>query len=96
MADKILVKRTWVYVHKPAAYEVRCDNCGGSNIAWSEYEGHIWCFDCEIDTVGDKGIFDGPIPVGLCKNMGISFDRIDLETKRVQVFNPKTGEYADE
>ncbi len=94
MADKTLVKRTWIYAQKPTVYAIECDNCGGLNITWSEYEKHIWCFDCEIDTAGTKGIFDGPILVGLCKDMGISFDRIDLKTKQVQVFDPKTGEYG--
>lgn len=59
-------------------YEIHCDICGGSNITWSEYEKHIWCFDCLEDTKGDGGIFDGPIPLNTAMLMGISFDRIRL------------------
>lgn len=73
-------KRTWVYCQPPQSYEISCDKCGGQNIAWSEYEGHIWCFTCSKDTKGSLSIFDGPIPVEACKLFGISFDRIDLKT----------------
>lgn len=73
-----LVLRKWCYCQKPEVYEVYCDCCGSSNTAWSEYEGMIWCYDCEKDTPGTGGIFDGPIPLRLCKDMGISFDRIWL------------------
>lgn len=55
-------KRTWIYVLLPVDYALACDICGGSNIMWSEWEGHIWCQDCQKDTPGTGGIFDGPIP----------------------------------
>jgi len=74
-------KRKWVYIMKPTAYEISCDLCGGSNIEWSEFEHMIWCYDCEKDTPGNEGIFDGPIPVEVCKMLGISFDKINLKTK---------------
>jgi hypothetical protein len=73
-----LVKREWCYCQYPKVYEVYCDICGGSNTTWSEYERHIWCFDCEKDTHGTGGIFDGPISVELCELMGISLDRVRL------------------
>ena len=81
-----LKKRTWHYVHLPVVYEISCDKCGGTNTTWSEYEGHIWCRDCNIDTKGTAGIFDGPIPIGLCGVLGISFDRWDMEKKIVVKF----------
>lgn len=65
---------------KPQSYEISCDLCGGSNIEWSEYEHMIWCYDCKKDTRGNGGVFDGPIPLGAAKLMGLSFDRIDLAT----------------
>ena len=68
-------KRTWVYIHNPKHYEIQCDVCGGSKIEWSEWEKLIWCYDCELDTKGTGGIFSGPIPVELCKMMGISFEK---------------------
>jgi hypothetical protein len=61
-------------------FELACDKCGGKNITWSEWEGLIWCYDCEIDTRGGPSIFDGPIAIAACKMLGICFDRIDLET----------------
>jgi hypothetical protein len=71
-------KREWIYCQKPQEYDIECDICGGTNIEWSEYEHKIWCYDCKKDTDGTGGIFDGPIPMGLCEMMGISFDKIRL------------------
>lgn len=71
-------KRRWHYIQHPAVYGMSCDLCGGSEIYWSEWKGHIWCYDCERDTVGDPGIFGGPIPVRLCESIGISFDKMEF------------------
>lgn len=73
-----LKKREWCYCQYPSVYEVSCDQCGGTHTTWSEYEKHIWCFDCEIDTLGTPGIFGGPIPLHACEALGICFDRIIL------------------
>ena len=80
---KQLKKRKWVYVQKPVKYEMSCDKCEGINIEWSEYERMIWCYDCEIDTLGNAGIFDGPIPIGAASLFGMSFDKFCLKTKRL-------------
>jgi len=77
-------KRSWVYTMQPVAYEIACDLCGGTNITWSEWEHKIWCFSCQKDTRGSGGIFDGPIPIELCKELGISFDRIYLKSKKIK------------
>ncbi len=77
-------KRKWIYVQKPVKYEIACDKCDGVNIEWSEYEGMIWCYDCEIDTRGTKGVFGGPIPINAAAMFGMSFDRINLETKKLE------------
>jgi len=79
-------KRKWCYIQKPVVYDVFCDICGGSNTTWSEFEHKIWCYDCEIDTGGTPGIFDGPIPVNIAKNIGINFNRINLETNKLEYF----------
>jgi hypothetical protein len=71
-------KRQWCYSQNPKVYCIKCDKCDGDNIQWSEFEGKIWCYDCEIDTKGTGGIFDGPISKGICEMMGIHFDKIDL------------------
>ena len=82
-----LQKRRFMYVQKPQEYEIHCDKCGGLNLNWSEWEGLIWCYDCQIDTPGDKGIFSGPIPMTLATYLGICFDRYDLETQKVLKFD---------
>ncbi|MFA7219148.1 MAG: hypothetical protein WC119_01310 [Synergistaceae bacterium] len=73
-------KRVWAYLQNPKDYEITCDLCGGTNIEWSEWEGLIWCYDCEKDTKGTEGIFDGPIMPNICELMGISFDELNIET----------------
>lgn len=81
-------KRKQMYVLKPYVYEITCDKCNGHNIEWSEYDGMIWCYDCQIDTKGNGGIFSGPIPVEATKLLlgHHCFDMIDLETNKYLVF----------
>ena len=73
-------KRKWIYIQKPQVYCIACDICGGDNIEWSEFEHLIWCYDCEKDTRGNGGVFDGPIPIGAAGLLGMNFDRIELKT----------------
>jgi hypothetical protein len=74
--------RTWHYIQNPRDYGIECDKCNGTNIQWSEYEHMIWCYDCEIDTQGTGGVFDGPIMVGVCGLLGMSFDRWNMKKNR--------------
>ena len=83
--DKSLRKRKYIYANNPARYEIRCDKCNGENIWWSEYESHIWCYDCEIDTSGTEGIFGGPICFNAMRLVGLTFDRINLETEQLEI-----------
>ena len=78
--DSTRVLRERVFVLEPARYQIRCDLCGGDNITWSEYEHLIWCYDCEKDTLGTGGIFDGPIPLAATQLLGLSLDMVDLKT----------------
>jgi hypothetical protein len=79
-----LKKRKKCYVMPPRAFEIAGCDCGNQNTQWSEYEGHLWCAKCEKDFIpAHGGIFDGPIPVGTCRILGIRFDEIDLETGEV-------------
>lgn len=82
-----LKKRTWHYLFKPITYEIECTKCGGSNTTWSEYEHHIWCYDCSIDDPGTPGIFDGPIPIQTAEMFGVVFDRYNMETEEIELFN---------
>lgn len=101
---KKLKKREWFYVLLPTAYEMRCDHCWkgeledgtGKNITWSEYEGKIWCYDCEVDTDGTGGILDGPISLHLSSMLGITFDRFNIKKNCIEKLNlnkfDETGE----
>jgi hypothetical protein len=84
--EEVKRERTWMYVQKPWQYEISCDICGGHNLEWSEWQGYIWCYDCKKDVRGDKGIFDGPIPVQVAKVLGMSFDIVDIKNRKVVKF----------
>lgn len=85
MAD--LEKRTWHYVQSPAVYGIAPCACGNGDTQWSEFKGRLWCAKCEVDFVPvHNGIFDGPIPVTVSALIGISFDRVNLETNEIEPF----------
>jgi len=67
-------------VQEPKEYEMHCDICKGTNITWSEYDHMIWCYDCQKDTKGFGGVFEGPIAIGAMSLLGMSLDRINLRT----------------
>lgn len=104
MDNAELPKRKWVYVMRPSQYEIAGCKCGNLDPDWSEFEKHLWCKDCEIDFIPEHGgIFDGPIPVACSYMLGMSFDRINLETKQLEKFEflpveatPSTKESDDE
>ena len=79
-----LKKRTWHYIQNPKKYGIQCDKCNGTNIEWSEWEGLIWCYDCQIDSKGFEGIFGSPIGVGMSKLLGIRFERWNMIEQRVE------------
>ncbi len=83
-APKVL--RTHCYCMNPKMYDIQCSICGGVDITWSEYESHIWCFNCQKDiflTGYTCGIFSGPIPVEVSNMLGIKFDRINLQHNEI-------------
>ena len=80
-----LEKRTWCYVMPPKAYEIAPCNCGNTETQWSEFAKHLWCPVCGKDFIpAHNGIFDGPIPAGTAQMLGVSFDRINLETRKLE------------
>ena len=89
----ILKKRKFCYVGHPVKmYDIPgCNWCGGINVAYSEFVDFLWCLDCKKEYRPDYwGIFDGPIPMGLVKMMGVSFDRVNLKTgERVSEDDPR-------
>lgn len=87
-------KRTWSYLQPPAAYGLPPCECGNTEVQWSEYVGHLWCEKCQKDFVpAHGGIFDGPIPARLAALMGVKFDRVILETGKIERFDAETGQY---
>jgi hypothetical protein len=90
MAEQVTAekeKRNWCYVQAPSMYGIAPCACGNSETQWSEFKGHLWCDKCRIDFVpGHNGIFDGPIGIATCGILGISFDRINLETNEIEPF----------
>ena len=80
-----LEKREWVYVMRPAAYEVAGCTCGNTDPDWSEFKERLWCQKCEKDFIpAHNGVFDGPIPVGVATLLGMSFERYNLATKQIE------------
>lgn len=83
------IRRTWCYVQPPSHFEISPCACGNQDTQWSEYEGHLWCAVCDIDFVPKhSGVFSGPIPIRTAMLMGLCFDRYNLLTKKVEVFDP--------
>jgi hypothetical protein len=92
-------KRKWHYVSKPQEFGIECDKCSGRNLAWSELDHKIWCYDCEIDTDGTNGVFNGPIMWETTMLiLGVNFNRFNLETQQVEiaVLTDKEVEYITE
>jgi hypothetical protein len=76
-------KRWWCYTQYPRVYSIAPHKCGNNGV-WSEFKHHLWCARCKVDFVPKHwGIFDGPIPIGLCGLLGIRFDRYIIETGEV-------------
>ena len=91
MSKKIkLKKRWWHYLLQPHDYQVCCMRGGKVNdkhkVAWSEFEGMIWCIDCKKDMKGFDGIFGGPIMWELTKMVlgKYCFHRYNMRKKVVE------------
>jgi hypothetical protein len=86
-------KRTWHYILPPNKFDIICPKCKGTNIQWSEYVHHIWCYKCNEDLELRNGyLFDGPILINLSVDvLSINFDRFNIETNEIELFNKKVG-----
>lgn len=90
-------RRTWVYCQSPKAYEIASCDCGNEDTQWSELEDHLWCEKCQKDFIpAHNGIFDGPIPMRVAEMMGIRFDRIMIESGKIERFNAASGQWDKE
>lgn len=84
-----LERRMWVYTQRPAVYCVAGCACGNEDPDWSEFKGRLWCATCQIDFVPEhNGVFDGPIGIATAGMLGMKFDRFNLETNRIERFEP--------
>lgn len=86
------VKRTHIYCSPPHTFEMRCPKNKRHKLEWSEFEKHVWCYNCEKDFCVPEhsrwtGIFSGPILVNVAQLMGCDFRRLNLETKEIIEMN---------
>lgn len=96
-AAPALKRRTWCYAYPPHVYAIGQCDCGSEKTTWSEFERHLWCFECNKDFIPkDGGVFDGPIPIMTAAMMGVRFDRIDLRTNKFERFDIEKSAYVDE
>lgn len=91
-----LVKRKYCYVQKPHEHDIECPECKGSNLDWSEWEKHIWCYDCKKDINNYVNALSGPIPIRTAAMIGISLDMINLETMKLRSYNMNTNKYEED
>lgn len=93
--EQALVKRKWCYLRPPKIFGIPPCKCGNRKIQWSEWENHVWCNQCQIDFIPEhNGIFDGPIPIHCAGMLGMTFDRFNLITGIIDVFDPDTVQWA--
>lgn len=91
-----LTRRKWHYIQKPAVFEIAPCECGNTDTQWSEFANHLWCPKCEKDFIpSHNGIFDGPIAVKAAAMLGISFDRFNMETQKIERFDVDSATYSE-
>lgn len=91
-----LSKRTWHYIQKPQDFGVTCPLCESTNLAWSEYEKHIWCYACEKDLNNYHSMLDGPVPMNVATMLGVSFDIFNMTTGKVERYDIATNKYIED
>ena len=88
-ADIYKTKRSTVYIMRPEEYSMSGCECGNTDPDWSEFEKHLWCKFCAKDFIpAHGGLFNGPIPIEVCRLMGTRFDQVDLVTGEILDFDP--------
>ncbi len=86
-------KRKYCFALKPPAFEIKCPECGKTNLDWSEFENCIWCYDCEKDIEDYTSPLSGPVPIRVAYALGLNFDRINLETNSIEIYNINKFKY---
>ena len=77
-----LKKRKVCYICNPKDLDLFCPKNEKHKITWSEYEQHIWCYDCQQD-IGYEPGFSGPIPVEIAKMLGIDYRKYNIKTGKI-------------
>lgn len=97
-------KRTSIPLYPPWFYEIEpyvCPYCGSKDLTWSEYKHYIACNNCQKDI---KPTFDGfldggPTPVMTAAFFGVRFDKLNLETNKIEYCDllplPNTREWNE-
>ncbi len=90
MNELELEKRKWFYIAQPKDFCIPACSCGNEETQWSEYEKHLWCSKCEKDFIPENnGIFDGPILIEVAQNLGVNFNRFNIEKEKIEVLDSK-------
>ena len=74
-------KREVCYICHPHYLDLYCPNNPDHKITWSEYEQHIWCYDCNKDIEYPRGVTI--IALGLAKIIGIDYREYNIKTGEI-------------
>jgi hypothetical protein len=91
----VKIKRIWCYIQKPAQHEISCPKCKGTNLDWSEWDKHIWCYNCKKDYSNYSSALSGPVPVQVATMLGLSLDMFNIETNEVKHYDLNKDEFID-
>lgn len=69
-------KRTWYMLMTPPYFNIRCPRYKEYNLAWSEYENHLWCYVCEDDI--EQEFNHELYPILTASNMGQVMNWLNL------------------
>ncbi len=95
LMEKIYGRRTHWYAMPPQHFDIICPKCSGTNLAWSEFNQHIWCYNCNKDINDYISPMDGPVPIYTAQLLGFVFDIYDVDTDKtykLQEFEQLTKE----
>ena len=97
-------KRTSIPLYPPWFYEIEpyeCPYCGSKDLTWSEYKHYIACNNCQkdIEPTFDGFLDGGPTPVMTAAFFGVRFDKLNLETNKIEYCDllplPNTREWKE-
>ena len=78
-------KRETCYVCGPENFDLKCPNNPDHKITWSEYEQHIWCYDCKKDIKYEPCVVI--VPWNVARIIGIDYRQYNVKTG--EIIEPK-------